>query len=146
MAVAGAKGPVPAWGVVVMTEVGAYWGRVVGVSVGTAVSVGEGVKVGVSEAVGLGPTVGERVFVGTAVSVAVSVGVAVAEGGRVGVWVGCKTTADKGTRVGEESAPEMKYLSQIVGNTKSPKTIKKIRPKSADLFLFTIQILTCAHG
>jgi hypothetical protein len=85
MAVAGANGPVPAWGVVVMTEVGAYWGGGGGVSVGVGVSVGEGVRVGVLEAVGLGPTVGESVSVGGAVSVGGTVGSSVGEGKRVEV-------------------------------------------------------------
>jgi hypothetical protein len=138
MAVAGANIPVLACGVVVITEVGAYCGRVVGVSVGTAVSVGEGVKVGVSEAVGLGPTVGDKVSVGTAVSVGTSVG----DGKRVEVIVGSSATADKDARVGTSCAPEMKYLSQTAGNTKSPKIIRKTRPKPIDRFTFTVQIYT----
>ena len=142
MAVAGANGPVPACGVVVMTEVGAYWGRVVGVSVGMGVSVGEGVKVGVLEAVGLGPMVGESVSVGGAVSVGGTVGSFVGAGKRVAVCVGSRATTDKDGRVGDDCALEMKYLSQIAGSRKNPKIIKKTRPKTTDRFVFTIQIYT----
>jgi hypothetical protein len=54
--------------------------------------------------------------------------------------VGGKATTDRDGRVGDECAPEMKYLSQIAGSTKNPKIIKKARLRTTDRFVFTIQI------